>query len=532
MSGRAALVVVLLLATSPLALAAPEAGPAGRHDTLLVSLRSEPPGNSGNGYDSALSADGRVVAFDDGRVVLARDLATRTTTLVSRASGPDGAPARAGQFRPNLGSPDISADGRLVAFVSSAPNLDPDDTREDLDVYVRDLAAQTTTLVSRASGVAGVKGDSSSLEPSISADGRFVAFQSFANNLAPGDSETAVDFPSLDVYVRDLVTNETTLASRASGAAGADANDASTGPSLSADGRFVAFESSATNLHPDDGDDDNDVFVRDLTDGTTRLVSARQRGAFRAEPAISADGRYVAFAGAVGSRSEVYRADLVAGRTALVSRANGRGGAPSRSLTGEPAISADGSRVAFQSYASLLQPFPTGFLPDIYLRDVVRGTTTLVSRASGEFGEPGDGGSHGPAISADGRFVSFESRSANLHPRDRDRSGDVLVRDLGPGAPRPAPRVTCAGRRATIVMLRSSPAVTATRRADVVAGSPGADRVTGGAGRDRICARAGADVIMSADSARDVVRCGAGRDRVLADRRDRLFGCERRRIRG
>ena len=89
----------------------------------------------------------------------------------------------------------------------------------------------------------------------------------------------------------------------------------------------MAFESSATNLHPDDGDDDNDMFVRDLVDGTMRLVTPRQRGAIRAEPAISADGRYVAFAGAVGNRSEVYRADLVAGRNAW-SAAPTAGGRP------------------------------------------------------------------------------------------------------------------------------------------------------------------------------------------------------------
>ena len=360
-----------------------------------------------------------------------------------------------------------------------------------------------------------------------------MAFESFATTLAPGDSDPAErSSRTLDVYVRDLLTQETMLASRAPAPAGADGNDASLSPSLSADGRLLAFESSATNLHPDDGDDENDVFVRDLVDGTVRLVTPRQRGAIPAEPAISADGRYVAFAGAVGNRSEVYRHDLSGGRNVLVSRATGRRGAPSRTLTGDPAISADGRFVAFQSYASLLQPFPTGPLPDIYVRDVGRGTTTLVSRASGRFGAPGDGGSHGPAISADGRFVSFESRSTNLHPRDGDRSGDVLVRDLGPGAPRPAPRVLCAGRRATIIMLRTSPAVTGTRRADVVAGSPGADRVSGRAGRDRICGREGRDVLVSADSARDIVRCGAGRDRVVADRRDRLSGCERRRIRG
>src|SRR5262249_10887083 len=131
--------------------------------------------------------------------------------LVSRATGIAGAKENGTSFHPS-----ISADGRFVAFVSSASNLDPADGDTTADVFVRDLQTDTTTLVSRASGAAGAKGNSDSNSPSISADGRFVAFVSFATNLDPRDGDLGGD-----VFVRDLQTNTTTLVSRAGGAAGA-----------------------------------------------------------------------------------------------------------------------------------------------------------------------------------------------------------------------------------------------------------------------------------------------------------------------
>jgi Ca2+-binding RTX toxin-like protein len=146
-----------------------------------------------------------------------------------------------------------------VAFTSFASNLHPDDGDTTGDVFVRDLQANTTTLASRAAGPAGAKGNQSSAEPAISADGRFVAFRSWASNLHPDDGDTIQD-----VFVRDLQANTTTLASRAAGPAGAKGNDRSVDPAISADGRFLAFVSGASNLHPDDGDGRLDVFRRDL----------------------------------------------------------------------------------------------------------------------------------------------------------------------------------------------------------------------------------------------------------------------------
>src|SRR5262249_13410686 len=136
------------------------------------------------------------------------------------------------------------------------------------DVFVRDLQTNTTTLVSRATGVDGAKGNDQSSTPAISADGRFVAFTSFASNLDPADRDG-----TQDVFVRDLQANTTTLVSRANGINGVKGDNFSGEPTISADGRFVAFTSLAFNLDPADADANEDVYVRDLQAHTTVLVS-------------------------------------------------------------------------------------------------------------------------------------------------------------------------------------------------------------------------------------------------------------------
>src|SRR5919199_3822914 len=192
----------------------------------------------------------------------------------------------------NSGSynPSISADGRFVAFTSLASNLVPGDTNNTGDIFVRDTLTNTTTLVSVDS--AGNQGDSQSFTTSISADGRFVAFTSNSSNLVPGDTNSASD-----IFVRDTLTNTTTLVSVDS--AGNQADDFSYNPSFSADGRFVAFNSLASNLVP--GDNYSfDIFVRDRITNTTTRVSVdsagnHQRNSSSGSPSISADGRFVAF---------------------------------------------------------------------------------------------------------------------------------------------------------------------------------------------------------------------------------------------
>jgi Tol biopolymer transport system component len=322
------------------------------------------------------------------------------------------------------GSP-ISADGRFVAFTSNASNLVPGDTNAVSDVFVHDRQTGTTERVSVDS--AGNQGDGGSSSPSISADGRFVAFTSYATNLVSGDTNGG-----LHVFVHDRQTGTTERVSVDS--AGNEADRYSTRPALSADGRFVAFCSQASNLVPGDTNMATDVFVHDRQTGATERVSVASDGAqanYRScestwvgsGVSISADGRFVAFmslASNLGPGTGVFVRDRQTGTTEVVSVASD-GTQANSSYSFDPALSADGRFVAFGSWATNLVPEGRG---GVLVRDRLSRTTTLVSVASD--GTPGAGGS--PSISADGRFVAFGS-SANLAPGDNDGWPDVFVRD-------------------------------------------------------------------------------------------------------
>ena len=212
-----------------------------------------------------------------------RLLATTTRVNVSSAGAEANGPTE---------WPWISANGQFVTFSSAASNLVPGDTNSTWDIFVRDLAAGTTERVSVSS--AGVQGNGGSLDPSsISADGRFVAFESYATNFAPGD-----DNFNTDIFVRDRMTGETTRASVSS--SGAGANNGSFSVSISADGRHVAFSSFATNLVANDTNFKQDLFVRARLPGTTPRESVSTAGVQADDasdvPSISATGRVVAFA--------------------------------------------------------------------------------------------------------------------------------------------------------------------------------------------------------------------------------------------
>ena len=188
------------------------------------------------------------------RGVFVRDLVAETTTLVSRATGPSGAPASGESL-----SPSISADGTRVAFATGSPNLSGGEDLPGSDVFVRDLAASATILVSRATGPTGPPADAPASDPVIAADGRSVAFRSGASNLSAEDLDGVID-----VFARDLSAHATTLVSRAAGAAGASGNAPSGEPSISSSGRYVAFSSDADNLSGADSDGWSNVFRRDV----------------------------------------------------------------------------------------------------------------------------------------------------------------------------------------------------------------------------------------------------------------------------
>jgi hypothetical protein len=327
--------------------------------------------------------------------------------------------------------PSVSADGRYVAFTSSATNLDggaPGQT----DVFLHDRDSGTTTLVS-VDG-AGEAANGASSRPSLSADGRLVAFQSTASDLVDGDSNGVAD-----VFLRDLDTGETTLVSL-DGSDG-PADGASSDPDLSADGGHVAFVSRASDLVAGDDNGQQDVFVRDLDAGDTVMASINHLGepsdfSTASLPRLSDDGRYVAFSSLAGDLDppdsnilvDAFVRDLDSGVTTLVSK--DRDGGPANSSSYAVAISGDGNLVLFDSPASDLVEQPVGHM-QVYLRDVAAGLTERVSLDTD--GEPGDERTRGTALSGDGRYVLMSTETTNLPLCGGSAGDDLILRDLVTG---------------------------------------------------------------------------------------------------
>lgn len=335
------------------------------------------------------------------------------------------------------GSPSVSADGAKVAFQSAAANLVSGDTNGAVDIFVRADADPSTIRVSVGSG--GAQADGPSSRPAISADGRFVAFVSEATNLVSGDTNGKAD-----AFVRDTQAGTTTRVSVGAGGAQADA-ETRDGPAISADGRYVAFVSQASNLVAGDTNDAADAFVRDTQAGTTVRASlgpSNEQGATEAQGetypgiAISGDGRYVAFVSDAtnlvnpappGLFTNVYRRDLQAATTVLVSvtPSGTMGDGDSRF----PTMSADGRYVGFESDATNLVTNDTNGVTDVFLRDLVGGPLDRVSVTSNGSTE-GNGPSTRPAIAAGGDHGAFETLADNLPSSSPDTNStwDVVSR--------------------------------------------------------------------------------------------------------
>lgn len=324
----------------------------------------------------------------------------------------------------------LSADGRFAAFHSASDRLVPGDTNQAEDIFVRELRTGTTTRVSVSSP--GEQANGACYWPTLSGDGRYVAFQGNASNLVPDDRNSKTD-----IFVHDRQTGVTVRATLST--SGVETNDHSQWPSVSADGRAVAFQSRATNLVPGDTNGVTDVFVRDLVAGTTERVSVSTGGVqgngASELPSIGGDGRFVAFQAAAtnlvpgdtNARDDVFVRDRAMGATvrASVSWQGVQGNGDSRS----PSLCADGSVVAFESRASNLIPFDNNSVSDIFVRDLGAGTTVAASVATGG-AQGNDDSVFAPALSGDGRVVVFSSYARNLVADDRNGFQDVFARDL------------------------------------------------------------------------------------------------------
>lgn len=443
-----------------------------RQMTERVSVASN--GNQQQGTDGSrhpsISGDGRFVAFLSfarglapgganfcGSIagpcdVFVHDRVTRITERISTAF--DG-----GHVNDFPGVPWMSADGRFVTFAGPASNLVPNDTNGTADVFMHDYlgsgATERINLRPDQSQSGGASVDSQQL--GISADGRFVTFASEAGGLVPEDQNILCRFlPDAfrcqDVFVRDRAAHSSERASVATD--NTDANDFSLWPSMSADGRFIVFTSSASNLVPD-GAAGQDVYVRDRVAGTTERVSIAtdgirgNAGSISERGSISADGRFVAFTshatnlvpGDTNGIEDAFVHDRQTGTNERVSIASD--GSQAAAFTGAigAALSADGRLVAFASDATNLVPGDTNVCGtllnrclDVFVHDRLTGFTERVSVASdGSQGE-GDfiGADFDYSISADGRFVAFNADFSNLVPGDTNGIEDVFVRGVDP----------------------------------------------------------------------------------------------------
>jgi Tol biopolymer transport system component len=350
--------------------------------TTRVSSSST--GVAGNAVSEApwVTADGRYVGFSSSADNLVpnqtnftedafvRDRLTGTTERVSVAT--DGTQAQYPSQRPR-----ISADGRYVVFDSFAPNLVPGDTNGLTDVFLRDRTTRTTTRISVSA--TGQQSNGSSYWASITPDGRYVAYTSDATDLVPGATTGYAN-----VYLLDRQTGSLKVVSQSAAGALGDGNSQT--PVISANGQYVAFESQAANLVPGDTDNAMDVFVKDMTTGAVQLVSVTNSGrqfggggstGDGVDMGMSADGRYVTFVGqATNANAQLYIRDRLLKTTKLISV--GADGKPGDHATYEGSLSPNGRYVAFTTGSTNIVPGSPPYF-NSYVRDLVTGTTTLAS---------------------------------------------------------------------------------------------------------------------------------------------------------
>jgi Tol biopolymer transport system component/fibronectin type 3 domain-containing protein len=424
----AASILAALLAITTL----PAHAAASWSTTERVSQASGGGNTDGNSSEASLSWNGRYVAFsslatnlvtgdsNSKRDVFVRDRQLGVTTRVSTDSSGN-------QGNDHSRQPVISGNGRYVAFTSAASNLVTDDTNFLEDVFVKDTQTGAIERVSRNS--AGDEANMASGSPAISYDGRYVAFTSFATNLVPGDTNG-----TWDVFVMDRQVGVVKRVSVGSG--GLQANGASENPAVSFDSRYVAFETDATNLDSADTTAARDIYLRDLVSDTITRISVPLNPSQAANdastaPTVSSDGKKVSFVSLASNlvpddspgTHDVLVRDVDAGSTSRASLATTAD--PVEGITLSRAMSYDGKRVAFYSSSPQVVPADSNNFIDVFVRDTEASTTARVSIRSGE--QLNDNALN-PVISGDGRFVAYATAGifATAWP-DSDGNEDVYL---------------------------------------------------------------------------------------------------------
>ncbi len=440
-AGVAGLAAIASLLAAPAAFAAVD-------DVVLVSRANGAAGAAGNGDSSlpSISDDGCRVAFASAATnltgdvvtttqVFVRDVCAGTTTLVSRTNGPAGAIANAASTNPA-----ISPDGHFVAFETAATNLPACNVGASVDVYLRNMDNNTTVCVSAPAGPCAV---CEGRNPSVSNGGAFVTFHddSDSEEFVPGTNDSN---GSDDVFIRNVAAASTGIGSHVAGDSGTTSNGASRNASISAAGNKVAFESTGSDMAPD-ANGVNDVFVS--TGGSVGLASTtstgQQANGPSGAPSMARDGLAVSFSSVATNLSpgdpdgaaDVFAKDVVFGSTELISRQSGQNGDKALGGTGELAMG--NSRfvilgAADPALAEGVAPAP----PDLYIRDRLNQTMFVASRASGALGAGANSPSIQPDFAGHGSFLVFASRATNLSTEDNDATLDIFRREISePGLP-------------------------------------------------------------------------------------------------
>lgn len=406
--------------------------------TMRVSVAADGTQGNSSSYYPVMTPDARFVAFNsaatnlvandtNGRTdIFVHDRATAGIERVSVAS--DGSQANNVSY-----DAAISDDGRYVTFESYATNLVPGEQHNYTHVYLHDRVARTTERISVASD--GAPGNAYSDSAAVSADGRYVVFSSYASNLVAGDSNA-----DMDVFVRDRVTG---IVERVSVAAdGTQGNGRSYGKHISPDGRYVSYQSDASNLVAGDTNSDTDVFLYDRLTRTPERISVGTGGvqpnSYSFGGAMTPDARWVLFSSNATNliandnnyAMDAFVRDRVTGVTETVNL-NSAGELAQWGDSYAESISADGNVVALKSFASNLAPTAADWngYGDVFVRIRSTGTTEHISIAADGTSPNDENGFGTPTVSADGRFVSFDSYASNLVADDTNNLEDVFVRE-------------------------------------------------------------------------------------------------------
>lgn len=400
----------------------------------LISKNSY--GTQGNGasYESDITPDGRYIAFrsvannlvendTNSRVdVFVRDRILNETTRVSVSSEGEQGNADAYDIA-------ISANGRYVAFGSSANNLVDNDNNSKGDVFLHDRETGDTIRVSVRSD--GGESNGGSGGPAISGDGRFIVFHSDATNFVENDNLSRAK-----IFLHDMITSETTLISKTPD--GLIPQDSSTYPDITNDGRFIVYMSIANNILPGDTNGWHDIFLYDRETDVTSMISISNEGIqgnhLSAMPSITEDGSIVVFRsgasnlviGDTNGTTDIFIRNRVSGETRRISVSSE--GTQGNGYSYDPDISGDGAYVAFESVANNLVSDDTNGSLDAFIHNVLEGTTERIS--VNNVGLEGNDSSGSVSISSNGRDVSFTSRASNLIDNDFNDANDVFLNDL------------------------------------------------------------------------------------------------------